>query len=227
MEDNLRAAVESNVAASATLAWTPTGQTAQSLTVYHNGQPRLDITPVGKLHAAAVRFRADRRYRVAGLVAATVSLDGTDVSGVAIKGSVTRRLNRPSQAQITIPMDAAIGGPGSQAEDGVPGTSLPRNGDGLRDGHRRGHGLHGLQRHRPDGAVAVETGAETTAVTSPSPTSSTTTPTGPQIIEAMLAASENLLAEVPADDAEGPLFLTMGSFAGGGVDLRVLPGPGR
>ena len=45
MEDNLRAAVESNVAASATLAWTPTGQSAQSLTVFHNGQPRLDIVP--------------------------------------------------------------------------------------------------------------------------------------------------------------------------------------
>ena len=32
-------ALESNVSASATLAWTPTGQSAQSLTVYHNGQP--------------------------------------------------------------------------------------------------------------------------------------------------------------------------------------------
>ena len=52
---------------------------------------------------------------------ATVSLDGTDVSGVAIKGSVTRRLNRPSQAQITIPMDSAIGGPGSRLKVGFPG----------------------------------------------------------------------------------------------------------
>ena len=42
-----------------------------------------------------------------------VSLDGVDVSGVAIRGSSTRRLNRPSQAQITIPMDSAIGGAGS------------------------------------------------------------------------------------------------------------------
>jgi len=43
-----------------------------------------------------------------------VFLDGTDVSDVSITGSVTRRLNRPAQAQITIPMDYAIGGPGSR-----------------------------------------------------------------------------------------------------------------
>ena len=49
MEDNLRAAVESNIAATATLAWTPTGQSSQSLTVKHNGQPRLDFTPVTTL----------------------------------------------------------------------------------------------------------------------------------------------------------------------------------
>ena len=65
MEDNLRAAVESNVAASATLAWTPTGQSAQSLTVYHNGQPRLDIVAVDNFM---------QRQFVFGLVSATGSL---------------------------------------------------------------------------------------------------------------------------------------------------------
>lgn len=65
MEDNLRAAVESNVAATATLAWTPTGQSAQSLTVKHNGQPRLDITPVENFML---------RQFVFGLIAATGSL---------------------------------------------------------------------------------------------------------------------------------------------------------
>lgn len=65
MEDALRAAVESNVAATATLAWTPTGQAAQSLTVKHNGQPRLDITPVENFHL---------RQFVFGLVAATGAL---------------------------------------------------------------------------------------------------------------------------------------------------------
>lgn len=65
MEDNLRAAVESNVASSATLVWTPTGQSAQSLTVFHNAQPRLDITPIENF--------ALRQF-VFGLIAATGAL---------------------------------------------------------------------------------------------------------------------------------------------------------
>ena len=65
LEDALRAAVESNVAASATLSWTPAGQTAQSLTVFHNGQPRLDITPTDNWHTRTFVF---------GLVSATGSL---------------------------------------------------------------------------------------------------------------------------------------------------------
>lgn len=65
MEDALREAVESNVGASGTLSWTPTGQAAQSLTVYHNGQPRLDITPSDNY--------ALRQF-VFGLVTATGSL---------------------------------------------------------------------------------------------------------------------------------------------------------
>lgn len=66
MEDNLRAAVESNVApTSATLAWTPTGQSAQSLTVFHNFQPRLDVTPIENF--------ALRQF-VFGLISATGTL---------------------------------------------------------------------------------------------------------------------------------------------------------
>lgn len=65
MEDNLRAAVESNVAASASLAWTPTGQSAQSLTVFHNGQPQLTITPSDNWNTRTFAF---------GLIAATGSL---------------------------------------------------------------------------------------------------------------------------------------------------------
>lgn len=46
MEDDLRTAIESIVAADGTLAWTPAGQSAKSLTVRHHGQPRLDIRPI-------------------------------------------------------------------------------------------------------------------------------------------------------------------------------------
>lgn len=65
LEDALVAAVTSNVSASASLAWTPTGQTAQSLTVFYNGQPRLDITPSDNWNTRTFAF---------GLIAATGSL---------------------------------------------------------------------------------------------------------------------------------------------------------
>jgi hypothetical protein len=56
MEAALRDAVESNVGASATLAWTPSGQAAASLTVYHHGIPRLDITPIENFHLRSFVF---------------------------------------------------------------------------------------------------------------------------------------------------------------------------
>ncbi len=46
MEEALRAAVDSLITASGTLSWTPAGQSAKSLTVFHHGQPRLDFRPV-------------------------------------------------------------------------------------------------------------------------------------------------------------------------------------
>jgi len=51
MEAALNAAVLSNVQASATLAWG-----AHSLTVYHNGQPRLDIVPIENYHLRQFTF---------------------------------------------------------------------------------------------------------------------------------------------------------------------------
>lgn len=56
MEAALRAAVDSNVSASATLAWQPTGQSAASLTVYYNAQPRLDIAPIENYHLRSFVF---------------------------------------------------------------------------------------------------------------------------------------------------------------------------
>jgi hypothetical protein len=45
MEDDLRVAVESNIGTAGTLSWTPTGQGARSLSVFHNGEPPLDFPP--------------------------------------------------------------------------------------------------------------------------------------------------------------------------------------
>lgn len=56
MEENLRTAVESNITASATLAWTPAGYGARSLTVYHNGQPQLEIKPIENYHLRSFAF---------------------------------------------------------------------------------------------------------------------------------------------------------------------------
>jgi hypothetical protein len=56
MEEDLREAVESNISTSATLAWTPAGYGARSLTVYHNGQPQLEIKPIENYHLRSFAF---------------------------------------------------------------------------------------------------------------------------------------------------------------------------
>jgi hypothetical protein len=157
-------------------------------------------------------------------MAATVSLDGTDVSGVAISGSVTRRLNRPSQAQITIPMDSAIGGAGSRLKITIPGMPTPTFHGFVLDcetdtGEDMGYTVYNASdpmelwqwrpARDPDGDFSRPDFIEVND-------------TGPQIIEAILDASENAGAGPPSD-AEGPLFLTMGTFALGGVSLAGAP----
>ena len=62
MEAALKAAVKSNVAASGSWSFTPTGQGAISLTVFHPGQPKLDITPIENFATRSFTF---------GLISAT------------------------------------------------------------------------------------------------------------------------------------------------------------
>lgn len=54
----------------------------------------------------------------------SVTIDGTDFTSCALSGSVTRRLNRPSAAQLKIPMDCAAGcgGPGGRLAITMDGT---------------------------------------------------------------------------------------------------------
>lgn len=152
-----------------------------------------------------------------------VTLDGVDFSGCAIEGSVTRRLNRPALAQVKIPMDCAAGcsGPGARLKITLDG-SLRFHGmvmdwelDGGEDtGYITMNAMDPMElwAHRPardpDGDFSNPTFIETFEF-------------GPQIIEAILTASENPIF-IPGA-AEGPLFLTLGTFETGGSSLIGAP----
>jgi len=153
-----------------------------------------------------------------------VYLDGTDVSGVAVEGSATRRLNRPSQATIKIPMDAAIGGPGSRLKISFDagatlffhGTVLDCETDSEEDD---GYTVYNasdpmeLWQWRP---VRDDT------CDFSKPTVIEDYVTGTQIMLAVLQFSENCGGNTTAE-TEGPLFLDLGNFAGGGVSLVGAP----
>ena len=156
-----------------------------------------------------------------------VSLDGTDVSGVAIRGSATRRLNRPSLAQITIPMDSAIGGAGSALKISFDGGATLFHHGRVMDcetdsGEDEGFTVYNssdpmeLWAWRParDGPGSLDPGDFS------NPLMFSEFPTGPQLIEQMLLQSQD-----DSDPAlgEGPLFLTLGTFAVGGVNLSGGP----
>lgn len=158
-----------------------------------------------------------------------VLLDDIDVSGVAIRGSATRRLNRPSQATITIPMDSAIGGPGSKLKiyfDSVlfhHGTVLDCETDAGEDiGYTVYNSTDPMELWQwrpardPDGDFSKPDFIETFV-------------TGPQIIEAILqdtegdSTAQGNPALTPPTTAEGPTFLTFGTFEAGGVSLTGAP----
>lgn len=155
-----------------------------------------------------------------------VQIDGTDVSDVAIKGSATRRLNRPASATVTIPMQQAIGGPGSRLKitfDGqlfFHGMILNCETDTAEDGGTTVYNAQDpmeLWQWRP---VRDDDGDFSR------PDIIATYITGPQIMEAVL---NNSITTAPGGGAapptlsEGPIFLTMGTFEAGGVSLTGAP----
>ena len=55
----------------------------------------------------------------------TVEIDGVDVTNVSLNGSWTRRLNRPSQAQVRLPLDSATGAVGDLLKiEALVGTTM-------------------------------------------------------------------------------------------------------
>lgn len=157
-----------------------------------------------------------------------VYLDGTDVSGIAIEGSATRRLNRPAQATIKIPMDAAIGGPGSRLKISFDaGATLFFHGmvmdcetdTGEDDGYTVYNASDPMElwQWRParDGPNSADPGDMS------KPTFIEDFVTGPAIMEQLFLASEDVTL-IPSK-AEGPLFLDFGTFEASSADLTGAP----
>jgi hypothetical protein len=154
---------------------------------------------------------------------AQVFIDGSEVTGAAISGSATRRLNLPARAEVKIPMDYAIGGPGSRLKILING-GLFFHGFVLLcetdSGEDMGYTVYNAQdpweiwqwrpARDPDGDYTLPTFIEDNV-------------TGPQIMEAILDASENAVASSDDGIPDGPLFLSYGGFETGGVDLTGAP----
>ena len=164
-----------------------------------------------------------------------VTIDGVDVTSVSVRGGWTPRLNRPAQATVTLPMEEAIGDCGSllkiQVTNGVDaeivfhGRILNMSTDTDKDGGTTVYNAQDAMElwqfrpvraddgdfSKPAGSGAVD-GSDIIA----------TYVTGPLILEAMLNNSENA-GSGPPNDAEGPIGLTIGSFAGGGTPLYGAP----
>jgi hypothetical protein len=155
-------------------------------------------------------------------MAATVSIGGVDVTGVAISGHSTRRLNRPSQAQVRIPSQNAIGDVGDALKISFNGT-LHHHGRILlietemdeNTGYTTYNSTDPMEmwQFRPvrdaDGDFSKP---EVVEVYGPSG--------GPAVMEQILQNSDS---GGSAAVTEGPLFLTLGTFETGCCDLSGAP----
>jgi len=160
-----------------------------------------------------------------------VEIDGNDVTNLSLAGSSTRRLNRMSQAQVTLPMEEvdASWGTGSRLKVTFDGN-LHHHGIVMlcetEAGEDTGTTVFNsrdpldIWSWRP---VRDDDGDYTKPGITWDPAFPPASKTGPQIIEQMMDNSEN--AMVPSDNGfpDGPLLLARGNFASGGVDLSGAP----
>jgi hypothetical protein len=155
-------------------------------------------------------------------MAPTITIDGNDVTNLAVSGSWTRRLNRPSQAQVTIPFTDEVGGPGSRLKIVNGGTTVF-------------HGMCLLVETNPDEnfGYTVYNATDPMELWQWRPVRDDTCDfskptiiddyiTGPEIIEAALTNTVTC-GGGGDDDDEGPIFLTMGTFETGGCNLTGAP----
>lgn len=168
-------------------------------------------------------------------MAPTITIDGNDVTNLAVSGSWTRRLNRPSQAQVVLPSDSKVGGAGSRL--------LIQNG-----GNPVFHGFCLLVEtdQGEDSGYVTYNATDPMELWEKRPVRGGASPCsfmpkvgesiideyleGPLIVEAMLLNSEGLgdcaggdCEDADAGDCEGPLFLDYGTFETGCCDLSGAP----
>lgn len=153
-------------------------------------------------------------------------IDGVEVTSIVTGGTSTHRLNKKWTATCRTLAADAVDGIGKKLK--IVDTDLDVDID-----------FHGFIKHRSieqdeDGQLYAEYSAEDPRELwewrpARDPDGDFSLPTflvdfssGPQIVEAILDASENAGAGPPTD-AEGDLFLAFGTFAGGGVDLSGAP----
>ncbi len=154
-----------------------------------------------------------------------VALDGVDVTSCSLNGSWTPRLNRPAQAQVKLPSDCSSAGVGSRLKITLNGTIVFHGmvllcetdcdenfcyttynaQDPMELWDRRPVRADDGDFSKPD--IDNLNGA---------------TPTGSEMIEAMLLNTVSAGGGPPAD-AEGPIFLDMGTFETGGYNLTGAP----
>jgi hypothetical protein len=155
-----------------------------------------------------------------------VTLDSVDVTDQCVAGSWTRRLNRPSVAQIRMPMQSAAADVGAPLKiEALVGTSyeIVHHGRVLLcetdTGEDTGYTVYNstdpmeLWNWRP---------VRDNDCDFSDPQIITEYLTGPAIIEAALNNSIDCGGGGP-DDCEGDLFLTINAAASGGVDLTGAP----
>lgn len=155
-------------------------------------------------------------------MAPTVTIDGNDVTNLCVAGSWTRRLNRPSQAQVTIPFTSTVGGPGSLLKI-------------VNGGNIVFHGMILLVETNPEEnfGYTVYNATDPMELWQWRPVRDDTCDfsqptviqdyiTGPAIMEDVLINS-NDCGDGSANDCEGPLFLNIDTVETNGCDLTGAP----
>ncbi len=156
----------------------------------------------------------------------TVTLDGVDVTNVCVAGSWTRRLNRPSTAQVRIPMELVTADVGTLLKiEALVGTSM--------EIVHHGRVLLCETDTAEDGGYTVYNSTDPMELWQWRPVRDDTCDfsdptiindyvTGPLIMQAALENSVYCGDGSQADN-EGPIFLDIGTFAGGGVSMSGAP----